>query len=318
MLSSLRIVYMGTPEFAVFPLQTLLENNYNIVSVITAPDKPSGRGYQMNMSAVKQFAIEKKLPILQPTNLKSEDFIQKLQSLKPDLIIVIAFRMLPKVVWELPPLGTINIHASLLPQYRGAAPINWAIVNGETETGVTSFYINETIDTGSIISQIKVSISEDTCAGELHDILQVKAGELLLKTLDSIKDTRISGIEQEQLIFDTELKHAPKITKELCNINWGNTTEYIYNQIRGFSPYPGAWTNLYKVNKTLNCKILQAVKKIENHSLLPGTITISKNSIGIATINGYILPTEIQIEGKKRMKIEECINGFSFENTKCI
>lgn len=311
----LRIVYMGTPDFAVLPLHTLIQNNYSIVGVVTAPDKPAGRGQQIQTSAIKKYAVENNLPILQPTNLKSEEFIQDLKSLQPDVIIVIAFRMLPKVVWEIPPKGTINIHASLLPQYRGSAPINWAIVNGETKTGVTSFYINEMIDTGHVILQKSVPIEPTETAGELHDTLQVSASELLLETIKTIEEGSNNAISQDTIIGNEELKHAPKLTKEMCKILWGATSISIYNHIRGFSPYPGAWTILKKENQTMILKIYFAEYSIEQHSYEIGKIIIDAKNIKIATKDGFILPIDIQLEGKKRMKIEECMRGFSFENT---
>lgn len=311
----LRIVYMGTPDFAVLPLHTLIQNNYSIVGVVTAPDKPAGRGQQIQTSAIKKYAVENNLPVLQPTNLKSEEFIQDLKALQPDVIIVIAFRMLPKVVWEIPPKGTINIHASLLPQYRGSAPINWAIVNGETTTGVTSFYINEMIDTGHVILQKSVSIAPTETAGGLHDILQVSASELLLDTIKTVEVDSSKGISQDSIIGNEELKHAPKLTKEMCKIVWESSSISIYNHIRGFSPYPGAWSILKKDNQTMIFKIYFAEYILEQHSFTPGEIIIDAKNIKIATKDGYIIPIDIQLEGKKRMKIEECMRGFSFENT---
>lgn len=311
----LRIVYMGTPDFAVLPLHTLIQNNYSIVGVVTAPDKPAGRGQQIQTSAIKKYAVENNLPVLQPTNLKSEEFIQDLKALQPDVIIVIAFRMLPKVVWEIPPKGTINIHASLLPQYRGSAPINWAIVNGETTTGVTSFYINEMIDTGHVILQKSVSIAPTETAGELHDTLQVSASELLLDTIKTVELDSSKGISQDSIIGNEELKHAPKLTKEMCKIVWESSSNIIYNHIRGFSPYPGAWTILKKDTQTLIFKIYFAEYILEQHSFNTGDIVIDAKNIKIATKDGFIIPIDIQLEGKKRMKIEECMRGFSFENT---
>lgn len=316
MASLLRVVYMGTPEFAVLPLQTLYQHNYNIVGVVTAPDKPAGRGHQIQMSAVKQYALQNDLNILQPTNLKSEDFISQLQDLKPDVIIVIAFRMLPKLVWEIPKYGTINLHASLLPQYRGAAPINWAIVNGERTTGVTSFYINETIDTGNILLHKTVTIDEKETAGELHDKLMICASKLVIETITSIENNNNKGVAQDSISLNEELHHAPKLSKEICRINWSNSCENIYNHIRGFSPYPGAWTELHKESNKFLFKIFFAEYKIETHSFESGTLFIKPTHIEIATNDGFIIPTDIQIEGKKRMKTEECLRGFSFVNTK--
>lgn len=313
--SPLRIVYMGNPDFAVRPLEIMLENNYNVVAVVTGQDKPAGRGKKMNESAVKVFARQKNLPILQPESLKDESFIQDLKDLHIDLIVVVAFKMLPKVVWQIPTIGTINIHASLLPQYRGAAPINWAIINGEKQTGVTSFIINEVIDTGNILLQKSVPIDEDETAGTLHDKLQESGSQLLLETLKLLESGEQKGISQNTLFIDEkDLKPAPKIFKQTCKINWDNTAKDVNNAIRGFSPYPGAWTILQKGDEKFVFKIFSAKIINESHNLQSGTIVLKNNTIQIAVRDGFISPIEIQIEGKKRMNIHDFTNGFSFAN----
>ncbi|MCQ2608433.1 MAG: methionyl-tRNA formyltransferase [Bacteroidales bacterium] len=319
MASSLRIVYMGNPDFAVRPLQIMLENNYNVVAVVTGQDKPAGRGKKINESAVKQYAKTQNLPILQPESLKDENFLEELRKLQIDLIVVVAFKMLPKVVWQIPSIGTINIHASLLPQYRGAAPINWAIINGEKETGVTSFLINEVIDTGNILLQKKVSIAEDETAGTLHDKLQESGSQLLIETLHLLESGKQTGIDQDTLFSsESELKPAPKIFKETCKINWNNTAENIHNAIRGFSPYPGAWTNIQKGENISVFKILSSLFIQEKHTYATGTIVNKNNGIAIATSDGFIQPIEIQMEGKRRMNIHDFMNGFSFEGASIV
>ena len=318
MASPLRIVYMGNPDFAVRPLEIMLQHNYNVVAVVTGQDKPAGRGKKINESAVKVFAKEKNLPILQPESLKDEVFLQELQALNIDLIVVVAFKMLPKVVWQIPKIGTINIHASLLPQYRGAAPINWAIINGEKKTGVTSFLINEVIDTGNILLKKEVAIADDETAGTLHDKLQESGSLLLLETLQLLENGKTQGIDQKTLFQnESELKPAPKIFKDTCKINWNNSTENINNHIRGFSPYPGAWTQIKKNDTISVFKIFVAHCIIENHTLPTGVIVNKNNSIAITTQDGFIQPIEIQIEGKRRMNIHDFLNGFSFEDA-CI
>ena len=304
---------MGNPDFAVRPLQVMLEQHYNIVAVVTGQDKPAGRGKKLCESAVKQFAQQHNLPILQPESLKSEDFIEKLRQYNVDLIVVVAFKMLPKVVWQIPKIGTINIHASLLPQYRGAAPINWAIINGEKKTGVTSFLINEVIDTGNILLQKEVEITDEETAETLHDKLQESGSQLLLETLKVLEDGSVKGISQEQLIAnENTLKPAPKIFKDTCKINWHKDSQSIYNFIRGISPYPGAWTLLRKKETTTVFKIYSSKYTIVAHNFVPGQIITKNDFIAIATTNGFIQPNEIQMEGKKKMTIREFMNGFSF------
>jgi len=321
-----KIVFMGTPDFAVPSLDILVKNGYNIAGVITAPDKPAGRGRKISYSPVKKYALSNNLLVLQPQNLKDENFINRLKSLKPDIQVVIAFRMLPKAVWEIPPLGTFNLHASLLPQYRGAAPINWAVINGEKETGVTTFFIKEEIDTGKIILSEKVEITPNETAGELHDKLMMIGANLVLLTVDSIINNKYSLTNQSELTVEAaSLKKAPKIFKEDCRIDWTKSVNEIYNFIRGLSPYPGAFTELVSPNhKTLLLKIYRAEKTetckediIKDKDLSPGKIqTDGKGYLKISCKNGFINITEIQQEGKRMMKIEEFLRGFSINNKK--
>jgi methionyl-tRNA formyltransferase len=307
----LQIVYMGTPEFAVAPLEVLLNNGCNIVGVVTAPDKPSGRGLQLNESAVKKFAKEKGLKILQPEKLKSSEFIEELKSLKADLQIVVAFRMLPEIVWNMPPLGTFNLHASLLPQYRGAAPINWAIINGENKTGVTTFFLQHDIDTGNIIFQEEVSIGEDENVGSLYNRLMHIGAELVLKTVKAIADGTAPSIPQTSIEIDN-LKHAPKIFKETCHINWNDTANIIHNLIRGLSPYPGAFFYLINNNEEeLLIKVYNSKPEIVSHSFPVGSIiSDNKKVLKVACINGFVYILELQAAGKKRMSTEDFLRGF--------
>ena len=304
---------MGTPDFAVEPLSVLLQNNFSIISVVTAPDKPAGRGKQIQESSVKKFAKTHSLPILQPTNLRDPEFVKTIRNLAPDLIFVVAFRMLPKCIWEIPQMGTCNLHASLLPQYRGAAPINWAIVNGETETGVTTFFINEEIDTGHIIAQKKIKISNTDTAGDLHDKLRHTGAALVLETVQSIQNKTVTSTPQHALI-STDLHTAPKISKEICKINWNKNAQEIYNHIRGFSPYPAAWFEISNTKESLICKVFQAEFQTTQTQQNTAQILQTKTRLSISCANGIIIPTEIQIQGKKRMKTEECLRGFSFES----
>lgn len=300
----MRIVFMGTPEFAVPSLDILLQNGYDIVGVITATDKRAGRGNRVQQSAVKKYALEKGLNILQPRNLKSAKFQAKLAALKADLQVVVAFRMLPASVFEMPPKGTINLHGSLLPQYRGAAPINWAVINGETESGVTTFFIEQKIDTGELIFQAKVPIEETDTAGDLHDALQEVGANLVLKTVNAIRDGDYPKTKQ---VIEGELKKAPKIFKETCEINWQQPTEKIYNFIRGMSPYPTAFTHLD--GKTL--KVFSAAKIIEAHEYEVGAwLSDGKRFLRVATEDGFIDLKEIQLQGKKRMNVKAFLNGY--------
>ncbi len=307
----LRIVFMGTPEFAVASLDALLKAGCNIVGVITAPDKPAGRGMKLTESAVKKYAVEKSLHILQPEKLKAPDFIEELKSLKADIQIVVAFRMLPEIVWNMPPMGTINVHGSLLPQYRGAAPINWAVINGEKETGVTTFKLKHAIDTGDILLQTKMLIGENETAGEVHDHMKELGASTLLATLKGIAEKTLQ--EQPQLsTFDFQLstlKHAPKIFTETCKIDFTKTADEIHNLIRGLSPFPGAFC-LFR-DKTL--KIYSSKKDITPHSTTIGeAVTDGKTFLKFACTNGFIHCLEIQLEGKKRMLIEDFLRGYKF------
>lgn len=298
----MRIVFMGTPEFAVPSLELLVKHGCNVVSVITAPDKPAGRGLKISESAVKQFAATHGIKVLQPVKLKDPQFLEELNLLKPDLQIVVAFRMLPETVWSIPEMGTLNLHGSLLPDYRGAAPINWAIINGETETGVTTFYIEKEIDTGKIIFQEKISIGMEETAGELHDRMMLIGAELILKTVRAIETQTAPSIKQPQTKHE---KTAPKLTREGCRINWDNSAVDLFNFIRGLSPYPGAWTLLD--GKIF--KIFRATRFFKTPDAPPGTFLYTEKDLRIATQDGYILPREVQLEGKKKMSIEEFLRG---------
>jgi methionyl-tRNA formyltransferase len=307
---------MGTPEFAVASLKTLIENKYNVVAVVTSPDKPAGRGQQIQQSAVKEFAAQHNLNVLQPTNLKDENFLNELKALKPDLQIVVAFRMLPETVWNLPPLGTYNIHASLLPNYRGAAPINWAIINGEKETGVTSFKLKHEIDTGSILLQEKVAIGDSMNVGELYEVLMQTGADLLLKSVKKIEEGNIVLTEQNKLLNPgEEAKHAPKLFKENCKIDWSKNGKDIYNFIRGLSPYPCAWTELNLVNgNKIAFKLFATKFETSNHQLKNGSISTDKKTFfKVACQGGFINITELQMAGKKRLPVSEFLKGFSFE-----
>jgi methionyl-tRNA formyltransferase len=308
----MRIIFMGTPGFAVASLDKLVKAGYNIVAVITAPDKPAGRGRQLQESAVKEYAKKAGLNILQPINLKDEGFIDELKKLKVDLQIVVAFRMLPEKVWNMPPLGTFNLHASLLPQYRGAAPINHAIIKGEKETGVSTFFLKHDIDTGNIIFQEKVKIGENETAGELHDKLMQIGSELVLRTVRAIEDGDIKDVPQEEIINNPLLlKHAPKIFKEDCRIIWNKSVEEVYNHIRGLSPYPAAFTELVdEKGKELTMKIFRCNKEISEHSYPPGAIISDNQTIKAAAKGGFVIINELQLEGKKRLKAEEFIKGY--------
>lgn len=309
-LTDLRIVFMGTPEFAVASLQALVEAGCNIVGVITAPDKTAGRGLKLTESPVKKYAVEKGLLTLQPEKLKNADFLTELKALKADLQIVVAFRMLPEAVWNMPPLGTINLHGSLLPQYRGAAPINWAIINGEKETGVTTFRLKHEIDTGDILLREKILIGENDTAGQLHDVMKEIGANLLVITVKGIADGSLLETPQSKIINQAgELKHAPKIFTETCTINWNKTCDEIYNLIRGLSPYPGAITQF----EGRILKIYHSKKEVINHNSAIGQWLSDKNSfLKFACADGYIHITELQLEGKKKMMVEDFLRGFRF------
>ena len=309
-----RIVFMGTPEFAVESLKLLVENKYNIVGVVTMPDKPAGRGHKLQESDVKKYAVSQDLLVLQPEKLRDTEFLDQLKSLQADLNIVVAFRMLPEVVWNMPKYGTYNLHASLLPQYRGAAPINWAIINGETETGVTTFKLVHEIDSGKIAYQDKLKIGEKDNAGVVHDKLMEIGAHLVVKTVDAIIDGSITL--QEQKTNTIQLKSAPKIFKETCKINWGNKAEEIDSFIRGLSPYPASHTTLVRANETVNIKIFDALPIIEEHKLREGAVVQpTQSQLNIAVTNGFIRVLELQVQGRKRMKTEDFLNGFTFQQT---
>ncbi len=306
----LRIVFMGTPEFAVASLDALVKAGCYIAGVVTAPDKPAGRGMKLTQSAVKKYASDHGLKTLQPEKLKSHAFIDELRSLNADLQVVVAFRMLPEVVWNMPPLGTINVHGSLLPQYRGAAPINWAVINGEQETGVTTFKLKHEIDTGNVLLQEKISIDPDETAGQLHDKMKDIGASLLLRTIKALAEQTLEETPQSAITTE-ECKHAPKIFTETCKIDWNKTANHIHNLVRGLSPFPGAFT--YLKNKML--KIYKSKKEIVQHSHELGQVfTDGKNYFKYACANGYIHCTEIQLEGKKRMLIEDFLRGYRFES----
>src|SRR4030042_2317806 len=307
----LKIVFMGTPGFAVESLKALLDAEKNIVGVITAPDKPSGRGKKIQPSPVKQLSEKHHLRLLQPENLKDTGFIRKLTALKPDLNVIVAFRMLPEVIWALPEYGTINLHASLLPQYRGAAPINWAIINGEKQTGVTTFLINHQIDTGNILFQEKVNIGSNETAGELHDRLMKAGAKLVIKTVNSIAEGSIHPIPQDSLVADGEVKPAPKIFKKDCHINWTNSVDDIYNFIRGLSPYPAGWTEFVSAKNKCQIKIFKTGKVVIRHHVPYGSIeTDGKKVLRIAAKGGYLDVLSLQLEGKRQLQIMEFLRGF--------
>lgn len=305
----LRIVFMGTPEFAVESLKAIVEAGYQVVGVITAPDKPAGRGRKLQESAVKKYAVEHDLPLLQPLNLKSPEFLQELQEWKPNLQVVVAFRMLPKAVWDFPEYGTFNLHASLLPQYRGAAPINWAIINGETETGVSTFFLDEKIDTGEVILQERVKIEASDSAGSLHDKLMIKGSGLVLKTLEAIKQGKVVTSSQE---YADELRSAFKLTRENTRIDWTGSLESISNLVRGLSPYPTAWTLLYNDGTEAQLKIYSAVSIPEAHSEETGRVIQEGKRVKIALQGGYLELLEVQLPGKRKMTIRDLLNGFVF------
>jgi methionyl-tRNA formyltransferase len=308
--NQLRIIFMGTPEFAVASLDALVNAGMNVIAVVTAPDKPAGRGMKMNESAVKKYAVEKNIPVLQPEKLKDPAFIETLNSLKADLQVVVAFRMLPEIVWNMPPMGTLNVHGSLLPQYRGAAPINWAVINGEEYTGVTTFKLQHEIDTGNILLQASMPIGPDENAGSVHDRMKLLGAELLVRTVNGLAAGSLKEIPQQQLVNNVDVKHAPKIHTSTCQIDWNKTTAEIHNLIRGLSPVPGAFTTFD--GKMM--KVFSSQKEITKPSHQPGGYrTDQKTYLSFACSDGYISVKEIQLEGKKRMKIEDFLRGYRFE-----
>jgi methionyl-tRNA formyltransferase len=298
-----KIIFLGTPDFAVASLQALIENGMQVVAAVTAPDKPAGRGMKLQQSAVKKYAVEKNIPVLQPEKLKSPEFLDELRSYHADVQVVVAFRMLPEVVWNMPPLGTINVHASLLPNYRGAAPINWAIINGEKETGVTTFKLQHEIDTGHILLQSTVGITEQDTAGTLHDKLMTAGAALIVDTLHQVEKGHVA--EKPQIVLH-DYKHAPKLFTETCLIDWNHTTEHVYNLIRGLSPYPAAFT----IVNDKKMKLFLCSKIIHTHQLQPGTLlSDNKHSIRFACTDGFIEVNELQLEGKTRMKTDDFLRG---------
>lgn len=312
----MRIIYMGTPEFAVEPLRKLVEAGKNIVAVVTMPDKPAGRGYKLQFSAVKEYALSVGLPILQPTNLKSEDFIAELRDYNADLQIVVAFRMLPEVVWNMPRLGTFNLHASLLPQYRGAAPINWAVINGETKTGVTTFFLKHEIDTGNIIMQESIDITDDDNAGTIHDKLMMLGSELVLKTVNAIEQGNVQSVPQPEL----ELKPAPKIFKETCRLNFNADGTSVRNHVRGLAPYPAAWIELEnEKGERTSMKIYEVEIEPYGHNLACGIMVCDgKKEMKITVADGYIKLLSVQLAGKKRMSAEDLMRGTDMRNRKVV
>jgi len=312
-MEKLKIVFMGTPEFAVGILDAIYKNKYEIVGVVTAPDKPAGRGQKVSTSAVKEYALEKNLRLLQPTNLKSEEFLAELKSLNANLQVVVAFRMLPEVVWKMPRLGTFNLHASLLPNYRGAAPINWAIINGETKTGVSTFFIDDKIDTGALILSKELVIKKEETAGELHDRLIPLGCDAVIETLKAIETGSVITTLQSE---NETNKTAYKLNKENCKIDWSKEGNTIYNNIRGLSPYPTAWTFLKDNENEWNIKIYEATFEKENHNFNIGKLLATKKDIKIAVADGFIKIIVLQFPGKKKMKSHELLNGIQFsENT---
>lgn len=311
-MEKLRIVFMGTPEFAVGILDTIIKNNYDVVGVITAADKPAGRGQKIKYSAVKEYALEHDLNLLQPTNLKDETFLTELKNLNAQLQVVVAFRMLPEVVWKMPTLGTFNLHASLLPQYRGAAPINWAIINGETKTGVTTFFIDDKIDTGAMILNKECKIEKNENAGELHDKLMILGQTAIIETLKLIENQQVQTTLQGDV---DDIKTAYKLNKDNCKIDFSRTGEEIHNLIRGLSPYPSAWCYINNNIEEWNVKIYEADFILEKHDFETGQLIASKKELKIAVLNGFIDIKSIQFPGKKRMKTNEILNGMSFETS---
>lgn len=312
-MEKLRIVFMGTPEFAVGILDSIIKNNYEVVGVITAADKPAGRGQKIKFSAVKEYALANNLHLLQPANLKDETFLKELQSLEANLQVVVAFRMLPEVVWCMPKFGTFNLHASLLPNYRGAAPINWAIINGETKTGVTTFFIDDKIDTGAMILSSEIEIAADEDAGDLHDRLMQLGSKTVIETLAIIEKGNVVTTIQND---NNTIKTAYKLDKDNCKIDWSKSGIEIYNLIRGLSPYPSAWCFFSDGNQEWNVKIYKAEFEEEKHSISIGTIVATKKDLKITVRDGFIKIMNLQFPGKKRMDSKELLNGMDFSKIK--
>ena len=314
----LRIVFLGTPEFAVCSLDKICKDGFNVVAVVTMPDKPAGRGHKMFQSPVKEYAVQHEIPVLQPVNLKDEAFVEELRSYNADIFVVIAFRMLPKVVWTMPPLGTFNLHASLLPDYRGAAPINWAVINGEKQTGVTTFFLKHEIDTGDIISQQAIDIADDENVGSVHDRLMTLGANLTLETLNSIIAGTLKTIPQDDLLKGAEPKPAPKIFKETCKLDFTKPVIEIYNKIRGLSPYPASYVDICDdtTPEPRQLKIFKAVIADKSASKNPGEISIANDRLFIDAPDGTLEIQELQIQGKKKMSASDFIHGAKLVNPK--
>ena len=312
----LRIIYMGTPDFAVETLRLLVEREYNVVAVVTMPDKPAGRGHKIQFSPVKQYALSVGLPVLQPEKLKDEAFLDELRSYDAHLQIVVAFRMLPQVVWDMPPMGTFNLHASLLPQYRGAAPLNWAIMNGDKTTGITTFFLTHEIDTGRVIQRRSIPIEDSDNVGVIHDKLMMMGAEMVCETVDNIIADRVVAIPQEELMTDEPLRPAPKIFKDTCHLDFSRNVIDLHNQVRGLSPYPAAWCEIVSPQgEALGVKVFETSYRECNHTLPAGTIvTDGKKSIEVACEGGYLSLLSLQLAGKKRLSAEELLRGFHLTN----
>jgi len=310
---TLRIVYMGTPDFAVEPLKVLVESGYRVVGVVTMPDKPAGRGMKLRFSPVKEYALSQNLPVLQPEKLKDPVFLDELKAFNADLQIVVAFRMLPEVVWSMPPMGTFNLHASLLPQYRGAAPINWAVINGEKETGVTTFFLQQEIDTGDMLLQEKIGIDPDENTGSVHDRLMELGGRMVVKTVDVLLEGSVHARPQKKLYSDEKvLKPAPKLFKENTRIDWAANCLQLHNFIRGLAPYPAAWSELHSAEgEILNVKVFEAGYALASHNFVPGTlVTDGKKELKVAVGDGYIVLHKFQLAGRKALVTDEFLRGF--------
>lgn len=311
-MKSLKVVFFGTPEFAKNSLQAIHSSHHEVVSVVTVADKASGRGQKVHQSAVKEFAVENNLPLFQPEKLRDPEFLESIQRLNADVFVVVAFRMMPKILFEMPKIGTFNLHASLLPDYRGAAPINYAVINGEKKTGATTFFINEKIDEGNILLQEEIEISDKENAGELHDRLMEMGAKLIVKTLDGLAENSIQEKPQPEV---QNPKNAFKIFKENTKIQWGNSAEAVYNFVRGMSPYPAAFTVLKIGEEVKFLKIFEGKFENVDHQKNPGTVEINKHQFKVYTKDGFYFPLEVQLEGKKRMKVKDFLNGFrEFEN----
>jgi len=309
----LRIIYMGTPEFAVEPLKELVEGGYQVVAVVTMPDKPAGRGMKLRYSDVKEYALAQNLPVLQPEKLKDPAFLESLKSFQADLQIVVAFRMLPEVVWAMPSMGTFNLHASLLPQYRGAAPINWAVINGEEETGVTTFFLQQDIDTGDILLQDKIELGPDENVGSVHDRLMALGGTMVVRTVDAILDGSVNACPQEMVITkETDLKKAPKLFKDNTRIDWNSDCVKLHNFIRGLSPFPTAWSELKDANnEQYSVKIFEAQYELISHDKVLGTlVTDGKKELKVAVNDGFIVLKRFQLAGRKALNTDEFLRGF--------